>query len=206
MLSNNKMRRFLVISVVMLLALPIVACRKAAPETLSEILARAANVTLVKYDWVMTSPESSQINKVWVKGNKWRVEHPQQGQTVEGTISAQGYLIDTDANTVYIWYSPGNIIEKSVIAPGEVTDFVSAMTWTKMIARSNPKIIGTETTDGKVCLVVEYVQGEITGKAWIWGKYPFLVRMELATTERKTTIEFKNIEFSNIPDSMFELP
>jgi outer membrane lipoprotein-sorting protein len=53
---------------------------------------------------------------------------------------------------------------------------------------------------------VEYtVEGTAT-KMWIWEEYAFPIRVEVTTTEGKTTIEYKNIEFVDIPDSMFELP
>ena len=231
MLSNRKMGWFIVIGMVMLLALPGFACKKAAPETLSETLARAANVTLVKYDMVMTSPQGTQTTKVWVKGNMWRIELPWFGQTVSavepprqgGTVETarnQGYLIDTSANIVYALYSQysstpekyGVYIEKSpLIHPGEVIGPGTPGSWAKMIAMSDPKVVGTETVEGKASVVVEYVpgqisgvQGQIRGKAWIWKEHPLLVRIETTIGERTASVEFKNIEFADIPDSVFE--
>ena len=202
---NTKTVRFIIIVVVMLLTVLIVSCNKAAPETLSETLARASSVSLVKYDCVITGRDSTGISrggidaKVWVKGNKMRVELTRP----EGTM--EGYLIDRNAHTMYVWYPPEDALKKIENA-WEIPNFTSAVLWAKQIAIGNPKIVSTETMDGKACLVAEFVQGEIAVKAWIWKKHPFLVRMEQTTTNGKTTIEFKNIEFGDISDSVFERP
>ncbi|MBI4303960.1 MAG: hypothetical protein HY665_06455, partial [Chloroflexi bacterium] len=166
-----------------------IACKPAAPQTLDQILAQAANVTEVKYDLVVSSAESPKVinTKVWVKGNKWRVElslppeqtsveQPEQGETIERRTT-RGYLIDRGANTVYVWYSPENEVEKMTKVPAQVA-LPSAMMFARVIAMSDPKIVGTETMDGKTCLVVEFASYELTGKAWIRVKSPFLVRLD----------------------------
>ena len=203
---NQRVRQLLVIGVVMLLALTAVGCKKATPETLSEILDRAANVTLVKYDYAMTGRSSTGVElggasgKVWVKQNKMRVE-----STPSGGMFA-GYLIDLEARTIYMWTPPENKLVEIKNA-WEAANFNSPMLLTDSIALFNPQIVGSEAIDGKVCLVVEYVPGETArGKAWIWKEHPFLVRMELTQAEGTVTTEFKNIEFGDIPDSIFVLP
>jgi len=204
-LPNRKISWLIVISTVLLFNLSICACKKATPETLSEILDRAANVASFKYDCSVTWRDLSGtsrgeiVAKVWAKNNKMRV----QLTTLERTV--EEYLIDIDAHSMYIWYPPENVPAKIENA-WEIPNFTSAKLWTISIAIGNPKIVGTETIDGKVCLVVEYFPGEVTGKAWLWKNYPFLVRTELVSAEGKTTIEFKNIEFGDIADSMFEMP
>jgi len=70
----------------------------------------------------------------------------------------------------------------------------------------NPTVVGTETIDGKVCLVVEYTAEGATTKAWIWEEHGFPIRVEATTSEGTTIVEYKNIEFVDIPDSEFELP
>jgi len=199
-----KSRLPIFVAVVILLAIPSAACSKTTPETVEDILSQAADVKLVKYDCIFPGPTGTQITKVWVKENKMRVELTSEGQTV------QTYLLDMETGTVYMWHSPENIPQELGIATGEVSDFVSAMTMARGVAISNPMIIGTETTDGKECLVVECVYGDVNGdlttRAWIWKEHKFLVRYDIIGTERTHTIEFKNIDFGDIPDSMFELP
>jgi len=194
-----KSRSLILVTVVILLSITLTACSKAAPETVEDILSQAANVHLVKYDCVWTWPERTQTSRVWVKDNMMRIEHTQEGQTVET------YLCDYEEMASFYWTSPENIPKRSV-TPGEVGDFFSAMYMASIAADYNPRIIGTETTDGKGCYLVEYVDNEITLRMWIWKEHKFLVRSDLITASHTTTIEFKNIDFGDIPDSMFELP
>ncbi|HEX76543.1 MAG TPA: outer membrane lipoprotein-sorting protein [Dehalococcoidia bacterium] len=188
------------VAVVILLTIPSATCSKAAPETVEDILSQAADVSLVKYDCVWTWPNRTQTSRVWIKDNMMRIEHTQGGQTVET------YLCDYEEMTSFHWTSPENTPKRSV-TPGEVGDFFSAMYMASIAAEYNPKIIGTETTDEKECYLIEYVMdNEIRVRAWIWKKHKILVRNDLVTTDHTVTIEFKNIDFSSISDSMFELP
>jgi len=149
----------------------------------------------VKYDMVMTSPGMPAMTiKIWIKGNKMRSETTAEGQTI---IT----LLDMDAHTMYLYYPDQNMAMMMTYEPGE-----TAMDEAQEITDYNPTIIGHETLDGKVCLVVEYsVEGE-TAKMWIWEEYGFPIKVEMTTSEGTVIIEYKNIEFTDIQDSMFELP
>lgn len=194
-----KQSLFIFIATVILLTIAPAACSRTAPETVEDILSQAANVSLVRYDCVWTWPERTQTSRVWVKDNMMRIEHTQEGQTVET------YLCDYEEMISFHWTSPENIPKRSV-TPGEVGDFFSAMYMATIAADYNPKIIGIEIIGGKECYLVEYVNGEMTVRAWIWKKHKFLVRHDVIGAEHTTTVEFKNIDFGNIPNSMFELP
>ena len=164
-------------------------------ETLGEILGHAAGISSVKYDMLVTSPDSQTMtSRMWIKNNKMRVEMDVEGQTM---IT----LLDMDAQTMYLYYPDQNMAMRVSYEPTE-----SAMDEAQSIPDYNPTIIGTETLDGKVCLVVEYTVEGATVKMWIWKEYGFPIRVEMTTNEGKTVIEYKNIEFTDIPDSMFELP
>jgi len=41
---------------------------------------------------------------------------------------------------------------------------------------------------------------------WIWKEKGFPIRIEMTSIEGTFIIEYKNIEFTDVPDSMFELP
>ncbi len=189
----------IIIAMLTILTITTAACSKAESETVEDILSQAANVSLVKYDCVFTWPDRTQTSKVWIKDNMMRIEHTQQGQTIET------YLCDYEEMTSFHWTSPENIPKRSV-TPGEVGDFFSAMLMASIAADHNPRIIGTDTTDGKACYLVEYDINEISAQAWIWKEQNFLVRQDFIGAEYTTTIEFKNIEFGDILDSIFELP
>jgi hypothetical protein len=212
---------FMVFLLLVLAGYPTLACSKAEPETLSvgEILAEAASVTTAKYEFKLTRQVSSTVFKVWVKGSKWRIEMPPQdistpttpGSWVNVTV---GYFADTEAETCFSWDQNREVGESSYpYACLDVLDYVSERGWAKFIAESNPEFIGTETVDGKPSLLVEFTyepgsgQEAINGKAWIWKEKPFILRLEMIFGENQTMVmEFKNIDFGDIPDSIFEEP
>ena len=74
------------------------------------------------------------------------------------------------------------------------------------IAGYNPKNLGTESIDGIVCHVFEYNIDSNMAKMWISKDRGLPVKTEMTLTEGKIITEFKNYDFSDIPDSMFELP
>ena len=197
-----KLIKSVLIVTLLLSAISLAACGEPEPESLDDILAQAANVTMVKYDLFAPFHDELQTTRVWVKDNMMKTEGLLDGQPVET------YLLDLEAKTVYYWHSPDNI-PHSGIAPGEVADFASAMIWTDSIAGWNPTLIGSETTDGKDCYLVECVNienSEMTVKGWIWKEHNFLVRMDIITAGNTGAFELKNISFDDIDDSVFRLP
>ena len=66
-------------------------------------------------------------------------------------------------------------------------------------------VIGTQTMDGKECLVVEYSYGGDTVKCWIWKEHGFPIRIETTTSQGTIVAVFKNISFGDIDDSLFEV-
>jgi outer membrane lipoprotein-sorting protein len=67
-------------------------------------------------------------------------------------------------------------------------------------------VIGTETIDGKVCTVVQCSVDGQTMKMWLWKDHEIPIRVEVTTDQGLTVMEYKNIQFVDIPDSMFTLP
>ncbi len=169
-------------------------------ETLSEILGRGAGISSVKYDMIMTSQGMpSMTQKVWLKKNKMKTEATMEGQTMI-------YLTDMDTKTMYTYMPAQNMAMKTAMKIDFSNDTKPATESTESIEKYKPVVIGTETLDGKVCTVVEYTTEEGKIKSWIWKEKGFSIRMEMTTAEGKVIVEYKNIEFANIPDSMFELP
>lgn len=160
---------------------------------MGEILGRTAGIASVRYDSVITAagmPPMTQ--KVSLKKAKMRTELTAQGQ-------AMVYLVDMDAKTMYMYIPAQNMAIKM--------DFSKATEpATKSIEAYKPVVIGTETLGGKVCLVVEYTAEGVKTKSWIWKENGFPIRIEATTTAGEAVVENKNIEFVDIPDSMFQLP
>jgi outer membrane lipoprotein-sorting protein len=165
-------------------------------KTLSDLLGLSSNTTSINYDLLVSGQGIPAIaTKVWVKKNKMRTEMTLQGQV---TV----LLLDTDAKTMYTYMPAQNTAIKMTWNPTTK----SATDQAKSVSDYNPTIVGTETIDGKVCTVVQYtVQGQ-TAKMWLWQDYGFPIRVEATTAQGTTVIEYKNIQFVDIPDSMFTLP
>jgi hypothetical protein len=144
---------------------------------------------------LITSPGSQPMTTtVWMKNNKMRTETTMEGETI---IT----FLDIDAQTMYVYYPDQNMAMKVTFEMPE-----SAVGEAESVPDYNPVIIGTETLDGKVCLVVEYTVEGSTTKMWIWKDKGFPIRIESVTPDGTVVVEYKNIDFGDIPDSEFELP
>ncbi|MDD4874063.1 MAG: hypothetical protein PHE15_03720 [Dehalococcoidales bacterium] len=168
----------------------------ASGESLEDILGNVVGITSFTYDMVITSSDGpTQSHTIWCENDEMRMDLEAEGEAVV-------YIWDGNTETTYIYYPSQNIALKvTTYEPAN-----SAVDKTEGIMDYNPTIIGTETLDGKVCLVVEYTYEGTTSKMWIWKQYGFPIRVEVTTTEGTTVMEYKNISFEDIADSIFELP
>jgi outer membrane lipoprotein-sorting protein len=166
---------------------------------LSDLLSKTSDIDSLSYDMVSTGLGMPSMNtKVWVKTKpetKMKTEMKAEGETVVN-------IVDYAAQKAYMYLPSQNMAFQTDLSDAPE----SPVEGTKAIEGYNPTIIGTETYDGKECLVVEYAVEGFETKMWVWKKYGFPVKVETVTQEGKMTFEHKNIDFSNIPDSVFELP
>lgn len=169
----------------------------ATTAALGDILSRSKGRVSVKYDMVITSPDAPEVTQtIWAKANKIRMQMTTGGDKMI-------VLVDRDAGVMYTYLPDENMAIKQTLddtAPSSAADAMQS------VEEHSPRIIGTETLDGKRCLVVEYSSDEGTAKIWIWEDTGFPLRQEVATTGGKVVIEYKNYDFSQIDDSVFELP
>ena len=167
-------------------------------KTLAELFGTSSSISSIRYDMLVSGPGiPSMTQKIWLKKNKMRTE-----ATLQGTNTIT--LIDKDAKTVYAYMPAQNLAMKIPFDPAQVPK--SPAEEARSIQNSNPKVVGTATIDGKACSVVEYNSAQVSGKAWIWKDKGIPVRTEVTVGGGKITAEYKNIDFADIPDSMFELP
>ncbi|MEM3454956.1 MAG: hypothetical protein QXF07_00010 [Candidatus Micrarchaeia archaeon] len=163
-------------------------------SSLSDIFAKTSAIKSVKYDMLMTGLGSSVTQTVWLKGNKMKSEISAEGEKIINIVDldkkvmysympAQGIAFRTNFDYSYQYVSPTESIEKY-----------------------NPVVLGNEIIDGKDCVIVQYSMEGMQIKSWIWKEKGFPIRVETTSGEGKTIIEYKNIEFIEIPDSEFELP
>jgi hypothetical protein len=165
-------------------------------NTLGDILEKTAGIASVKYDMVITAPGSGTITStIWFKKNKMRTEMSEGGQT---TIM----LMDMDARIMYSYMPDQNMAIQMTWNPTTK----SAADEAKSILDYSPAIIGTETIDGKLCTVVQYTAEGQTAKMWLWQEHGLPIRAEITTPQGTVVMEYKNIQFTDIPDSTFVLP
>lgn len=196
--------------------------------TLSEILGHSKNITSVYCEMVTTEPgKAPETGKIWAKwtgtSSKMWLEGPVTEATeIDGETVAVGetvvMLMVTDATTMQ-WYEYYPAHHKAydmsstipTPVPGTTPEPAlsseeSAFDMSDWLEGYNPTIIGSEKYDGKDCLVVQYTSMGETVKMWIWKQYGIDIKTETTTDEGKSIEEIKNISFSNISDSKFQLP
>ena len=164
--------------------------------SLSDLFGKAESIASVRYDMVITSPGNPSVtSKQWVKGNNMRTEITAEGQKM---IT----IMNGDKQEMYMYFPEQNMAMKMDFSEAPESAVEEAVS----IEDYNPTVIGTETIDGKLCTVVEYVAPEGSAKMWLWQKHGFPVRMEMTAPEGTSRIDWKNIEFDDISDDKFELP
>ena len=165
-------------------------------DELNDVINLATDIESVSFDMEVTSPGAGAMTtRIWLKGLKMKTETSAEGQTIIN-------LIDQAAGTMYTYIPAQNTaFMVTYTQPQE-----SPMESIQGIEQYQPTIVGTETIDGKVCLVAEYTVQGMSTKMWIWQEYGFPIRVVTVTDQGTTTINYTNISFDNIPDSEFELP
>jgi outer membrane lipoprotein-sorting protein len=162
--------------------------------SVADLLGRAAGVASMKFDLVTTAPDASVITSTaYVKKNKMRVESNLQGQNVV-------MLIDSDAKTMYMYTPAQNTAIKMDISQAPLPVTASS------VSQYNPIIVGSETLDGKLCQIIQYTANGAVTKEWVWDAKGLPVRIQTTTSAGTSTIDFKNYDFSDIPDGSFVLP
>jgi outer membrane lipoprotein-sorting protein len=132
--------------------------------------------------------------QVWMEGNKVRVEMDEQGQHII-------YIVNHDTSKAYMYFPDQNMAMRVDISMAPQPEYEDVQD----IAGYDYHVIGTETRDGKVCLVVEYSAQGATVKSWIWKEHGFPIRTESTTSQGTIIVVFKNISFGDIPDGLFEI-
>jgi outer membrane lipoprotein-sorting protein len=183
------------------------AATGSSDESLNELQKKVESISSIKYDLVKTLSDGTEYtsNVVWVKESKSRCELIYEDE-VDGVI-----FMDSDEKVAY-QYNPKTETSRSMdynlartMVPTPLAERVK--TFIESYEGAGMPSMETETIDGKVCTVLGMkVPGGIAEKKiWIWQDYGLPIREEM-TTSGTTTTEMKNIEFGDIPASMFELP
>lgn len=170
-----------------------------ASGSVTDLLNKGANLGPVKFDMqVIVSDVVTLTATVYQKNKKMRQE-----MTIGSTKKIM--FFDLGNNIMYSYLpSDGTALKsalnKLMLPLGNTTDPSSLL-------QLNPKIIGAETVDCKACTIITYeVTGFGTYKAWIWNDKGFPLKVDGLTTNGPSTMVYSNVDFSDIPDSTFDLP
>lgn len=164
-------------------------------DDLGDIMENYTGFDTVSYTMETSGPGTPTMEmQVWMEGNKVRVEMDEQGQHII-------YIANYDAGEAYMYMPDQNMAMRIDISMAPKPEYEDVQD----IADYDYTIIGTETMDGKSCLVVEYSTAGASVKSWIWKEHGFPIRMETTTPQGTMIAVFKNISFSDIPDSLFEI-
>ena len=119
-------------------------------------------------------------------------------------MSAEGmttiYLVDQSTQTAYMWMVEQNIAYKIDMSQAPSSDP------TKNGDQIHPTHVGTATIDGHPCDIWQWTSQGTTEEMWIWTAKSFPVKMEVTTSSGTSTIEYKNIVFGTLDNSLFQLP
>jgi len=161
----------------------------------NKILVKAKDITSVKYDLVTRMPNGETITQnVWMKENNMRIE-----ATIAGLMVIT--IVNAGKQEMYIYYPERNTAMKMPFKEGDKPET------SESIAKYNPRYLGIQTIDGKFCDGYEYVDHKKRKvEIWIWKEHDFPVLKKINLPEGTMVMEYKNISFGDIPDSMFELP
>jgi outer membrane lipoprotein-sorting protein len=183
-------------------------------QTLDEVLLRGKNISSVKYEMVTSysSGKESLTQKVWLKNDNVRTETIIDGQKVI-------FIVNQAEKTIYQYMPSENIAKRMELDNNFKTLGLSPFDSVKDVIKDIEKYkstitgnvgkvgtIGKENLNGKNCFVVEYSAGGMSTKYWIWEDKGFPIKMKITVPNEELTVEFKNIEFIDIPNNMFELP
>jgi hypothetical protein len=172
------------------------ATTTASSASLTEILGLSTQIGSMKYDMTVTAPVSPVVTQtIWVKKSKMRTEVSAEGQT---TV----LIMDAEASTMYTYIPAQNTAMKLSWNPTTKSATEEAIS----ITGYHPVTVGTETLDGKSCTIVQYTVEGNTAKMWLWQQHGIPLRVEAQSPQGLVVMEYKNISFENIPDSMFTLP
>jgi outer membrane lipoprotein-sorting protein len=165
------------------------------------LLAKGQGLAGLSYDSVTTVAGMDPFTtKVWVKEGNMRVEMdvPEAGGKM---IS----IVNTSEGAVYSYGDGQEMATKMPLAQSEV-DTTTPQDYSKSMNPESMKYIKTETLDGKKCVVYEITDEDYTGKVWLWKDYGIPLRIEATSEGESMAMEYKNVQVTELDDSLFQLP
>ncbi len=168
-------------------------------EELASVLAKVEEVRSLSYDLVVSEPQADFTAEFRQKGGKIKMEMVVDNEKVIN-------IIDAEKEVAYAYFPAHNIATKLTLAHTEEVLEGAVKEYAETILRYNPVVVGSETVEGKDTIVVEYFAEGEEVKMWIWKDHGLPIKIETYTDEGVSQAWIRNVDFSDIPDDMFELP
>ncbi len=162
----------------------------------------AQPTSTISYDQIVTSPSlGTMTSRVWIKGEKMRIEQTAQGQKMV-TLMKEGAM--------YLYYPSQKMAMKIDISAGAgqggQENPKDMMEYLKSV---KTKPLGQERIEGKLCDVYQIISSQTgaRGKVWVWREKKIPLKSVMTVGNETITTRYRNIQIGiNIPDSLFELP
>jgi len=179
---------------------PTAAATSTSAESLGDIYGVGEYIGDVKYDMVITAagqpPQTMQywIKDAWLSDKmKFRYEMTQGDQSMV-------LIWDMATRIYYMYYPAQNMAYLMDMGQAEENNPVEGS------EDIIPVKSGTETLDGKLCDTYQWTYAGGSAKYWVWREKSFPIRVEATSSSGTTIMEYKNIVFGTLSDSLFKLP
>ena len=166
-------------------------------DDLALVLAKSENIESLKYQVEINDGQETNTMLFWQNQQKIRMEMSVQGQET---------VFLTDQETSYMFFPIQNMATKIDVSESRDITENSIVEQSLRLLDYAPAVLGSEKIDDKDCLVVQYAIYGQEIKMWIWEEYGLPIKTETLTEQGLMVHQVKNIEFVEIPDSVFQLP
>lgn len=182
---------------------PVVASNDSTPavdQAIAALVGKGMNLTM-KYDALISQsgPMDALTVTIWQKGGKLREE-----KHLPGNIVTQ--IIDRDNLVTYTYGSSQTYAHKTALARSSKSGTSFSGSDLANIPGYQPQILGADIIDGKTCSIIQLGRTFLKEKIWVWQEKGVPLRVEVTRPQGPQVIEFRDYDFSDIAESMFEMP
>jgi outer membrane lipoprotein-sorting protein len=170
--------------------------------SVSDLISSAESVGSYSCVLDITTPKGERfVQEIWRKGSQIRTEMTQEGQEVV-------FLMDREAKTSTAYMPSQNMAMKMDYskAKKQTSRENSPKEQAQSLKDYETTIEGTETIEGRECVVVSYQDANTEGRMWLWRERGLPLKTEVTTANGTTVVRVEDLEVKQISDSMFEVP
>ena len=176
-------------------------------ETARALIAQTTDIESMKCDIVMSDGNQTATGTIWQKGELLRMEASGAGLP-EGQVWL--YNGSSHCGGTYYYYPAENRAEiaDSSTSPAGYTAPLWMIGWlSSPDAQLENCSFSCETYNGTECLAIQFPLDFDNVKLWLDMSSGLVIHLQMEDEEAGLiTYDYKNIDLSDIPDSMFQLP